>query len=250
MLPNTISGLSTKYWLSHFKSNSEYGKPIYNYIKNGNAKNARLEYNRSTREWELHENFNWIKGDKWSVSSSYPANLKGSEIPDNFLEDCMSALQIDELNELADQIEGMVILQLYLYDHNGITMRTGRFSCPWDSGQVGWIYADYDMIKKEYGEVTPETIAKAEAVLEGEVKDYDYFLTGQCYGYRLFKHGNEIDSCWGFMGEIADVQKHITKHLPSECKNLVGFLEYHYDINELNYLEQIFDEKQEYEMGM
>ena len=35
---------------------SEYGKPIYDYIKQGHAKEARLEYNRSSREWELLEN--------------------------------------------------------------------------------------------------------------------------------------------------------------------------------------------------
>ena len=34
-----------------------------------------------------------------------------------------------------------LMLPLYLYDHSGITMNTTGFSCPWDSGQVGWIYA-------------------------------------------------------------------------------------------------------------
>ena len=33
-----------------------------------------------------------------------------------------------------------VILSLYLYDHSGITMSCSPFSCPWDSGQVGYIY--------------------------------------------------------------------------------------------------------------
>lgn len=32
-----------------------------------------------------------------------------------------------------------LMLPLYLYDHSGITMNTTGFSCPWDSGQVGWI---------------------------------------------------------------------------------------------------------------
>ena len=30
-------------------------------------------------------------------------------------------------------------LPLYLYDHSGLTIATTPFSCPWDSGQVGWI---------------------------------------------------------------------------------------------------------------
>ncbi len=100
----------------------------------------------------------------------------------------------------------MVILPLYLYDHSGITMNTCGFSCPWDSGQVGWIYADKRRIEAEYGKVTPETVEKACQVLEGEVKSYDYFLTGQCYGFQLFREDVEVDSCWGFLGEIRDVQ--------------------------------------------
>src|SRR3989304_5726596 len=36
----------------------------------------------------------------------------------------------------------IIFLPLYLYDHGGITMSTGAFSCPWDSGQVGFIYWD------------------------------------------------------------------------------------------------------------
>ena len=30
-------------------------------------------------------------------------------------------------------------LPLYLYDHSGLTLATTPFSCPWDSGQVGWV---------------------------------------------------------------------------------------------------------------
>ena len=36
--------------------------------------------------------------------------------------------------------EEVVYLNLYLYDHSGLRMNTTGFSCPWDSGQVGYIY--------------------------------------------------------------------------------------------------------------
>ena len=91
-------------------------------------------------------------------------------MPDWFLDDCLSALSTGELFSLVEQMEGMMILPLYLYDHSGITMNTTGFSCPWDSGQVGWIYADRRRIEAEYGKVTPETVEKARQVLEGEVK--------------------------------------------------------------------------------
>lgn len=47
--------------------------------------------------------------------------------------------------------ENVIYLPLYLYDHDGITMNTTGFSCPWDSGQVGWIYATKDRFREETG---------------------------------------------------------------------------------------------------
>lgn len=101
--------------------------------------------------------------------------------------------------------KGTVTLPLYLYDHGGITMSTSPFSCPWDSGQVGFIYA------------TPEDIAKNGAdleltveILKGEVKTYDQYLRGEVYGYVIESgetcdhgdtHWERVDSCWGYFGD-------------------------------------------------
>jgi hypothetical protein len=231
-----------------YNEKTEYGKPIYDFIKNGKTQEVRLEYNRSTREWELLENNHWSTSGDWYVSSTYPANLKGKDVPDYFLNDCLSALRMSELKKLVEQMEGMAILPLFLYDHSGITMNTGGFSCPWDSGQVGWIYADNDMIKKEYGDVTPETIERAKKLMESEVEDYDYYLTGQCYGFKLYEGDNEIDSCWGFLGDINDVAKYIKEYLPSDCENIVDSLQYQSDIDEDEYLEQTIEAEDEMEI--
>lgn len=100
--------------------------------------------------------------------------------------------------------KGGVILPLYLYDHSGITMSTGRqypFNCPWDSGQVGWIYVTAEKIRKEWGRNTKATKAKALRCLQAEVDTYDQFLTGQVYGYVIEDpQGEHVDSCWGFFG--------------------------------------------------
>jgi hypothetical protein len=96
-------------------------------------------------------------------------------------------------------------LPLYLYDHSGISISTGSFSCPWDSGQVGFIYCSKEHARKEWGEkynpgITEEEIwEKAEACLRGEVKTYDDYLTGQVVGYVAEDpDGEQIHSCWGF----------------------------------------------------
>ena len=228
---------------SEYSSGHGRNNPVFEFLKSGKARDAKLEYNRSTREWELLENQHWTAESDWYVSSSYAASLK-DDVPDWFLDDCLSALSTGELFSLVEQMEGMMILPLYLYDHSGITMNTTGFSCPWDSGQVGWIYADRRRIEAEYGKVTPETVEKARQVLEGEVKSYDYFLTGQCYGFQLFREDVEVDSCWGFLGEIRDVQDDVKSYLPEDCDPaIVELLQFRYeelDIGE--YLEELREE--------
>ena len=65
-----------------------------------------------------------------------------------------------------------LMLPLYLYDHSGITMNTTGFSCPWDSGQVGWIYASKEDALREFGgkTFTAATRKKAEDRMRGEVE--------------------------------------------------------------------------------
>jgi hypothetical protein len=118
--------------------------------------------------------------------------------------------------------KGSVVLPLYLYDHSGITMSTGSFGCPWDSGQVGYIVATPEAIRKNFmtKRITKKIRENAEACLRGEVKTYDDYLTGNVWGYTIESvkdcescgqktHGDEEvdDSCWGFFGDDLEGMK-------------------------------------------
>lgn len=108
-----------------------------------------------------------------------------------------------------------ISLPLFLFDHSGLTISTGPFSCPWDSGQVGIIYVSRERAAEEYGArefpLTRETHEGerefksldelAEYYLKGEVEVYDQYLRGDIWGFRLMEDGEEIDSCWGFYGD-------------------------------------------------
>ena len=130
-------------------------------------------------------------------------------------------MSVEELQELVER-KDVVALPLYLYDHSGITMRTRPFGDPWDSGQVGYIYADAGMIKKEYGSVTAATKEKARKLMQGEVETYDDYLTGNVYGYVIENpDGEHVDSCWGFYGgtdEAFKEAKALVKGLPWQPK--------------------------------
>jgi len=107
---------------------------------------------------------------------------------------------------------------------------------------VGWIYASHEDVKKEYGSVMPETLEKAENLLRAEVETYSCFLRNQCYGFRLYKHGAEENSCWGFIGCINDIKKDMAGHLPEECWNLLEDLEEVPDVRFDGYIDHEYEE--------
>ena len=101
--------------------------------------------------------------------------------------------------------EGTVVLPVFMIDHSGISLSTGDFGDPWDSGQVGIIFVTPEKMKEE-------SIDKehAEEILKGEIETYDNFVTGAVFYFRTYKmitcgecgHAEEemMDSCGGFFG--------------------------------------------------
>lgn len=108
----------------------------------------------------------------------------------------------DRLDEIAAGIEdgSLIGLPVYAYIHGGVTISTGAFSCPWDSGQCGFVYCKASDAEDEWAG-DPHFRANAIRVLSGEVKTFDQYLRGDIYGYVIEgKDGDVVDSCWGFYG--------------------------------------------------
>ena len=117
--------------------------------------------------------------------------------------------QIEKDNDIA------CIFPLYLMDHSGLSISISPFGCPWDSGQVGFIYCTTEMAKANFGawaELSPENMGQMAKMicncLVAEVDIYDRYLAGDVYGFILRGppcetcggQGENIDSCWGFYG--------------------------------------------------
>lgn len=243
------------------------------------------------------------------LGDTFPAARFGrmvAEADSAWIDEFLNDAEEGELRDILDSLDKYVILPLFLYDHSGITMSTSVFSCPWDSGQVGWIYAskqkfidetgytEAELFSKDshrapvigervkvkgrddWGEVTENVIAmdgttgytvnfdynkylgarkpenlvvvpkdeitevmsnRAEQMLVNEVKTYDLYLRGECYGYRLCElktcehcgavKEEEVDSCWGFFADtLAELKGQIKYNVPSEFRDLVDSLEY------------------------
>ena len=125
--------------------------------------------------------------------------------------ECSNWKEVAEL--IQKEKSPIAILPLYLIDHSGISMSTGAFSCPWDSGQVGFIYVDEkgaeemgwtkEYIKtltdgkdEKYAGKTREEILIG--FMQSDVKVYDDYITGSVYGYTV--EDGEDPSCGGYFG--------------------------------------------------
>jgi len=110
---------------------------------------------------------------------------------------------LDEAKAYAES-ERAVVVPLYLYDHSGITISTGAFSCPWDSGLVGIAFIERHKALHEWGKtrMTPHVRMLAASYIEGTIKNFDDYLTGNVWGYVVEdEDGEDVDSCWGFLGD-------------------------------------------------
>lgn len=132
-------------------------------------------------------------------------------------------------NELYEDIMSrerpLVIKPLYMYDHSGITISTTPFSCSWDSGQIGYVFISPDKID-EMGitmwddESWADYIKRLEDYVEGEVKTYDAYVSGDVYGFHIVDQEGEVeDSCWGFYGNDF-ANNGLFDHVASELKNI------------------------------
>jgi len=118
-------------------------KKIVQYVNQGKSASVRLGYNRSTNEWVQSS----LWSGEWLKTCSFPAPLNYKD--NSLLQSIMEDLDVKDLLYFVKDY--YVILPVYIYDHSGITLNTVGFSDPWDSGQVGWIYASKGKFLKETG---------------------------------------------------------------------------------------------------
>ncbi|MGZ4659683.1 MAG: hypothetical protein ACXVYB_00220 [Arthrobacter sp.] len=101
-------------------------------------------------------------------------------------------------------------LPVYMLEHGNVSLSTGSFGDPWDSGQIGWTYIRPDAEKWEGMDVP--------GILSGFVEELGKWMNGEVYGWiaeekvtgrkvyddededEEFEEWREGDSCWGFIG--------------------------------------------------
>lgn len=93
----------------------------------------------------------------------------------------------------------LMIRQISIYDHSGISLNVGNPTDRWDSGIVGFAV----ITKESWNEImgnTPFSTSKGQKMIEQEIKDYNAYLNNEVYGFEIRKvdNFNVEDSVWGF----------------------------------------------------
>lgn len=104
---------------------------------------------------------------------------------------------------------------LFMFSHSGTAYQVGApvapgerpvnpFSCPWDSGRVGWLFV-------KLSEIAPRNMRRAEKLAKAAecaritCEVYTQWANGEVYGYVIEDaDGDTLDSCWGFIGYSDD----------------------------------------------
>lgn len=165
-------------------------------------------YSESPREWDnqstilaFHKRYN-LNEDK-----NCPCNER------NYDKELVS--------EYVDGIvkDGGYITELYIYDHGGIQLSTGGFSCGWDSGKVGFIIVTKEKLAESNLDVTKD-LAKIKEIISNELDVYNDYLMGNCY--RIIDNASEID-CGGYIGSdgydaaVAEIESYgLSEYLDSD----------------------------------
>lgn len=181
--------------MSYIKETEGYKGYTIEIVSDDDPQNPRTEYDNAGTMvcWHRRYHLGDMKNGR-PISENYdePIDLL-YELADIDRSELEEDIDIADLYKAIEE-KGTIISPLYLYDHSGITISMGGFSCPWDSGQVGYIYVTKEQIEKEWN----GDYERAQKYLEGEVETYDQYLTGDVWGWRVVETG---DSVWGYYGD-------------------------------------------------
>lgn len=147
-----------------------------------------------------------------------------------------NAQSIDEAFDIHLEDEGLtredvVYLPTYLYDHSSITMNTTGFHCPWDAGQVGFIYRTKKELKETMGweRITNKRENQVKEWLRLEVLEFDHWITGEMYTLELIWDNGESEYVSVFLGDDWE-ENGLADELPTHLRSKLDDVEIEYVI--------------------
>lgn len=106
-------------------------------------------------------------------------------------------------SEIKELLDNSISVPVYIYDHSGISISTGSFSCPWDSGLFGYYIVSKDKVKKEFGgnRISKKLKNQILKSLENEIVIWNDWVEGNIFKYSIFEDDELLDGCGGYYGD-------------------------------------------------
>lgn len=145
-------------------------------------------YQLGDEEYKNDNASNWKENFAYYIVENYISETDFNDTYDS------CGLTDSEIKEVWDWIDKNVYyLPVFVYIHSGVSLSTNPFSCGWDSGNNGYIYA----LKKNWqGGDNPLN------QLEDEIKTFDDYMQGNVWDYEITdSNGEYVDSCCGYIGD-------------------------------------------------
>jgi len=115
---------------------------------------------------------------------------------------------------LNDMMKDFHFIPVYAYIHSGVALSLGNseypFNCRWDTSMCGGIFIEKNNENYDTKEIRNN-------VAEAMIKEWNNILSGNVYGYKVMKNDEEIDSCWGYVGDYE------TSGIIDEAKSVIDY---------------------------
>ena len=120
----------------------------------------------------------------------------------DILSSCHNSLE--DIRKYLEKEYDAICVPVYAYIHSGVALNTTGFSCPWDSGQLGFAYVTKEKAREWFSWklISKKRKEQLKEYLEGEVEIYNQYINGEVYCYEVYdREGDLIDSCYGYFGK-------------------------------------------------
>ena len=128
-------------------------------------------------------------------------------------EDCIAAEMAEDFStmeklELAAASGEFVWRPISIHDHSGVSMwlggTAGHVDAQWDCSTIGFAYVEKCTAEKENWSQSDKYKTWQEwanHIMEAEMKVYDEYVEGNCYGWCIKDENDDVvDSCGGYYG--------------------------------------------------
>lgn len=114
----------------------------------------------------------------------------------------------------------MIYITVYGYSHSGFSISASSFSCPWDSGVVGFIFESKKAVREEFGvkRISKKLHQEIVSRLIGEIENVDYWLNTTYYIVSVSDDDDNVESLYGVTSDD-------NKHTSDVALDLIAQLE-------------------------